>query len=113
MPEVNETLTAAERTLKKKTLAMVAADDRVTPHGLMILERWAQEDPFTLRGLEKDFGKFMSVLLDQQEWACPFAYDSFYRQLRNGLTRHEILEMGAQDLSCSFAVRRWALRRSN
>lgn len=111
MPEMNEALTAAERTLKKKTLAMVATDDRVTPHGLMLLERWAQEDPFTLRGLEKDSEKFMALLLNQQEWASPFAYDSFDWQLRNGLTNHEILEMGAQDLSCAYAVRRWALRQ--
>lgn len=107
---MNEALTAAKRTLKKKTLALVTTDDRVTPHGLMILERWAQEDPFTLRGLEKDLEKFMAVLLDHQEWASPFAYDSYDWQLGHGLVRHEILELGAQDLSCAYAIRRQGLK---
>lgn len=59
-------------------------------------------------GLEGDAEKFMAVLvlLDHQEWASPFAYDSFDQQLCNGLTAHEILEMGAKDLSCSNAIRR-------
>jgi len=104
-----ENLTAVKRTLKKETLETVINDDRVTSHGMMILERWAQSEPSVLRTLEGDAEKFMAVLLDHQEWASPFAYDSFDQQLRNGLTAHEILEMGAQDLSCSNAIRRQGL----
>jgi len=105
-----ENLTAAKRTLKKETLEMFMNDDRVTSHGLMILERWAQSEPSALLDLESDREKFMAVLLDHQEWASPFSYDSFDQQLRNGLTAHEIREMGAKDLSCSNAIRRqWGL----
>jgi len=101
-----ENLTAAKWTLKKETLEMFVNDDRVTSHGLMILERWAQSEPSALLDLEGDREKFMAVLLDHQEWASPFSYDSFDQQLRNGLTAHEILEMGAKDLSCANAIRR-------
>lgn len=99
-------LTAAQRTMKKETLEMVVNDDRVTSHGLMILERWAQREPAALWGLEGDSEKFMAVLIEHQEWASPFSYDSFDQQLRNGLTAHEIREMGAKDLSCANAIRR-------
>ena len=109
MREINETMTAATRVLKKKTLKVLLGDDRVTDHGLYIVERWCQEEPTVIRHLERTLEKFMTVLLGQQEWASPFTYETNDWQLKNGLTAHEIREMGARDLSCRYAVKRLSL----
>ncbi|UQZ88463.1 hypothetical protein C4J81_04280 [Deltaproteobacteria bacterium Smac51] len=104
MPEADVSLTAARRVLKKKTMATVISDHRVTSHGLKILERWAQNEPPALRRLERNLDTFMAVLLQQQEWEPPSSAERIEEQLRNGLTRHELCELGAPDLSCSHAM---------
>lgn len=103
----NESLTTAQRTLKRKTIDGILADNRVTSHGLKILERWAQNETFTLQRLGRDWDKLMKVLLEQQSWEHPSSAEIIERQLRTGLTHHEIQELGAPDLSCRHAI--WRL----
>ena len=106
MNETNESLSAARRVLKKKTVEKLVRDDRITPHGMKILERWARSETFTLQQLERKWDIFLDVLLNQQEWEHPSSAENIEWQLRNGLTSHELLEMGAPDLSCRHAIRR-------
>ncbi len=102
-------LVAATRALKKKTLNMIINDGRVTPHGLNILDRWSQEEPWEVKRLARNPAALMAVLLRQQEWETPFTAAMIDEQLRNGLTRHEVRELGAPDLSCRHAVWRMSL----
>jgi len=102
-------LVAATRVLKKKTLNMIIYDGRVTPHGFDILDRWAQDEPLEVRRLERNPGALMAVLLRQQEWETPYTAAMIDEQLRNGLTLHEVRELGAPDLSCRHATWRMSL----
>lgn len=104
MSEFAHKLDAAARVLKKKTMNMVANDDRMTAYGFKILERWAQNEPLAVRRLERNGDTFMAVLLQQQEWEHPSSAGRIEEQLRNGLTRHELRELGAPDLSCRHAM---------
>jgi len=106
MENLGESLTAATRYLKKTSMKKLISDDRVTPHGYKILERWAQEDLFTLQRLERRWDEFMAVLLEQQTWEHPSTYEQIEWQRRNGLTIHEIRELGQPDLSCRAAIQR-------
>ena len=99
-----------KRVLKKATLDSILTDDRVTSHGLNILERWCQRETSVVRSLERNPEQLVAVLLDQQQWVSPFAYESHDWQLRNGLVEHEIHEMGGQNLSCHHALERLGLR---
>lgn len=106
---INETLTVASKVLKKKTMDKIITDERVTDHGLKILERWARDEGFILKDLERKPEKFMAVLLEQQKNEHPTTYDNIQQQLRNGLTAHELRELGAPDLSCRHAIWRMSL----
>ena len=104
-----ESLSAALSVLQKQTVDKIIADDRVTCHGLKILERWAQQENFTLQQLERNWETFLAVLLNQQKWEHPSSAERIELQLQNGLAYHEILELGAPDLSCRHAIYRMSL----
>jgi len=109
MSTLTHPLVATTRALKKKTLNMIVNDGRVTPHGFDILDRWSQDEPLEVRRLARNPEALMAVLLRQQEWETPFTAAMIDEQLRNGLTLHEVRELGAPDLSCHHAIWRMSL----
>ena len=106
MNQSHPSLDTTARVLKKKTFDRIQNEGWLTQHGLNILERWSQNEPWAVQRLARKWDTFMTVLLDQQEWEHPTSFDQIEWQLRNGLTRHEIMEMGGPDLSCHHAMRR-------
>ena len=106
MENFNDSLVVSAQYLKKTSTKKLINDDRVTPHGHKILERWSREDPFTLQRLERRWDEFMAVLLEQQIWEHPSTYEQIEWQRCNGLTAHEIRELGQPDLSCRAAIQR-------
>ncbi len=106
MNQFHPPLDATARVLKKKKFDRILTKKRLTRHGLNILERWSQGEPWAVQRLARKWDIFMTVLLDQQEWEHPKSSDQIEWQLKNGLTHHEIMEMGGPDLSCHYAMRR-------
>ena len=103
---MGEPFKAMSRVLRMATFDRLTNDKRITSHGLNILERWCQNETSTVLNIERSPDKLVAVLLDQQEWAPPFADESHDHQLKNGLVEYEIREMGGQDLSCHHALER-------
>ena len=109
MNTISGSLEAMKRVLKKTTINAILTDDRVTSHGLNILERWCQKEPSVVGRLERNPQNLITVLLEQQSWEHPSSYDCIQSQLSTGLAWHELRELGAPDLSCSHALWRMAL----